>query len=127
MARKTKSKDDGSEFLCLGCGAHTGELLEYYRLRDDVWREAHPAVKGMLCIGCVEARLKRELTHHDFEWVPLNLIATFRGSDHLRARLDANGMIVHALADMPLGDLAFAIADAIVSEHEKLDAILIKH
>jgi hypothetical protein len=50
-------------FICDGCGRDCRD--EYYTLRDEVWR----AVCGdnlMLCVGCVERRLGRELVPGDF-------------------------------------------------------------
>lgn len=62
----------GRAFICLDCGVDTNELGEYYMLRDTVWEQALPAVDGMLCIGCVEKRLGRELNGHDFIDAPIN-------------------------------------------------------
>ena len=45
---------------------------EQYMLRDDVWAAAAGDLADthgvMLCIGCVERRLGRELTRDDFNW-----------------------------------------------------------
>lgn len=41
-------------------------------LRDNVWRQANPEYEGMLCIGCVEKRLRRKLTPDDFSNYPIN-------------------------------------------------------
>jgi hypothetical protein len=120
MARKKIDKT----FLCLDCKIDTAELDEYYLVRDEVWREANPQGDGMLCISCLEKRLGRELTHDDFAFVPLNLIALFRGSDLLRERMDAAGLITHSLADMSLGDLSFGIANAVVTHQEKIEAAM---
>jgi hypothetical protein len=49
-------------FCCLDCGVNTGTIGEYYILRDEVWLAAVPRRHGMLCLGCVEARLHRRLT-----------------------------------------------------------------
>ena len=62
----------GSRFDCLDCGEDTNTIDEYYVVRDAVWREAHPARLGMLCIGCLEGRLGRRLTTADFPEAPLN-------------------------------------------------------
>jgi hypothetical protein len=124
MARK-KPKPDPI-FLCLDCSVDTAELQEYYMLRREVWRGINPPTlaaprsEGMLCIGCVEARLGRKLTYEDFLWAPINLHAVFNGSERLRDRMGADGMIAHGLADISLGDLASTITDAIASEHKNL-------
>lgn len=52
---------------CCDCDVDTTEIGEFdYRLRDDVWLAANGRVRGVLCIGCVENRLGRELTEADF-------------------------------------------------------------
>lgn len=123
MARKKKN----SEFLCLDCKVDTAELGEYYIVRDATWLTANPQGNGMLCIACIEQRLGRELTYEDFAWVPLNLGNLFNGSDRLKNRMDASGMIVNGLADMSMGDLSFGIASAIINEDERIDALIAKH
>ena len=55
-----------NSFLCLDCKKDTCELDEYYMLKDNIWREANPRIKGMLCLDCVERRLKRKLHKKDF-------------------------------------------------------------
>lgn len=70
----------------MACTANTLHLDEYYMLTDDVWREANPNGKGMLCIGCVENRLGRELTASDFTDAPINR-GFFPSSERLAARL----------------------------------------
>jgi hypothetical protein len=120
-------KKKGPTFLCLDCKEDTAESGEYpFMLLPGVWREANPAVEGMLCVGCIEARLQRELTHEDFIFCPLNLIGVFQGSDRLRERMGADDMLVHALSDMPLGDISRVMTGAIVNRGKKLDAILNK-
>jgi hypothetical protein len=54
---------------------------------DQVWKEANPKDKGMLCIGCLELRLNRLLTKDDFTGCPLNQINLITGSTRLRDRL----------------------------------------
>ena len=55
-----------SRFLCLDCGIDTGKAGEFYVLRDDVWLSVNDSAIGMLCVGCLEARLGRELQADDF-------------------------------------------------------------
>lgn len=73
-------------FLCLDCGVDTGEIDEYYMVRDDVWLAAvESKSSGMLCIGCLEKRLGRTLAHTDFTDAPVNFMGPF--SMRLRDRL----------------------------------------
>ena len=57
---------DRSSFLCLDCGVDTGAIDEYYMVTHELWACANPDGAGMLCIGCLEKRLGRELTPDDF-------------------------------------------------------------
>jgi hypothetical protein len=61
---------NGVHFQCIDCGADTSN--EYYSVHDRVWLKANPARNGMLCIGCLEARLGRNLTRRDFDSAPIN-------------------------------------------------------
>jgi hypothetical protein len=59
-------KPNGS--FCMTCGVNTSEIHEYYMLIDQTWLQAnHDSHEGMLCIGCVEARLGRMLRPSDFD------------------------------------------------------------
>ena len=75
------------EFNCFDCGVNTLENREYYMLRDDVWFAIVDRPHGMLCVGCVEVRLGRELVCDDFAQVPLNT-KIFNVSERLASRLD---------------------------------------
>lgn len=59
---------------CKDCRVNTLWIKEYYMVNDNVWISAgmHPQVPGMLCIGCLEHRLGRTLTRHDFNSYPIN-------------------------------------------------------
>jgi hypothetical protein len=68
---------------CADCGVGTLTLGEWYLVRNEVWEKAwaarrkswHSVVPGqqILCIGCLEQRLGRTLTHRDFpDGVTLN-------------------------------------------------------
>ncbi len=59
-------------FPCMGCKENTHYIDEYYMVTKKVWTKAVPEIKGMLCIGCLEKRIKRKLTYKDFKNVPLN-------------------------------------------------------
>lgn len=62
------SSPDG---FCLDCKLCTHCLGEYYNVHDSVW-DAVGKPAGMLCIGCLEARLGRQLTVNDFSIAPIN-------------------------------------------------------
>ena len=60
-------------------------INEYYSVHDAIWDAAGmQRDDGMLCVGCLEARLGRQLTHADFDDAPIN---TFDCSPRLRDRL----------------------------------------
>lgn len=73
-------------WLCLDCKENTFYIDEYYMLTLELWKQIHPADNGMLCIGCVEARLGRPLVPADFSGCPLNK-ETHNKSDRLLNRL----------------------------------------
>lgn len=78
------SSDDS--WLCLDCGIHTGLIDEYYMVNDDVWEEAEMDEDGMLCVGCLEVRLGRQLVPADFPDLPINA-GGFAHSDRLMNRI----------------------------------------
>lgn len=53
-------------FLCMDCKTDTGKAGEHYMLKDSVWLAVVKDNKGMLCIGCIERRLGRQLSALDF-------------------------------------------------------------
>lgn len=58
---------------CRDCRVDTQRNGEYYMVHDEIWALAGLDVcDGMLCIGCLERRLDRELTRADFPDVPIN-------------------------------------------------------
>jgi hypothetical protein len=67
-------------WVCVDCRADTRILNEYYMVHDHVW----PIGKfdGMLCIGCIEKRIGRQLVPEDFK-TPMDYEA---GSERLRSR-----------------------------------------
>ena len=73
-------------FDCLDCKVCTNCCNEYYMVTDKVWRKANPKGRGMLCIGCLELRLGRLLTSHDFIDAPVNT-DLFDQSTRLQMRL----------------------------------------
>ena len=81
--------EEWPDFLCLDCGQDTCLLGEYYMVRDEFWLAANPDRAGMLCIGCLERRLGRELTSSDFTDCPLNQESLVLRSSRLTKRLAA--------------------------------------
>lgn len=76
------------DFDCLDCGQDTGEfgLNEYYAVHNDVWAQTGLGPEdGLLCIGCLEQRIERQLTAADFPAVFINRW----GSPRLESRLHA--------------------------------------
>ena len=74
---------------CIDCGMNTE--TESYMVQDHVWSAGMPVQEVMsytdyLCIGCIEARLGRELTAADFSDVPINQPSSWH-SLRLNARL----------------------------------------
>lgn len=60
-------------FNCIDCGVNTKEIGEYYMVKACVWRSSGMHYhSGMLCLGCLENRLGRELKPEDFQYLPIN-------------------------------------------------------
>jgi hypothetical protein len=57
---------------CIDCGMNTMDADEYYMVHNEIWAEVVPDRLGMLCIGCLERRLGRQLEPSDFTDAPLN-------------------------------------------------------
>lgn len=67
---------DGADYECLDCKVDTSEINEYYMVKGTLWLEAMRTrgdKKRMLCLGCLEERIGRTLTSHDFLDVPVNV------------------------------------------------------
>lgn len=79
------------KFLCLDCGIDTGAIYEHYMLVDSIWYQIHDSKYGMLCIGCAEQRLGRQLTRSDFNQSYLNNPSTAPKSVRLIERMNAHG------------------------------------
>jgi len=83
---------------CVDCTVGTMALDEFYIVHDHVWEQAWadrrkswlPRDDEILCIGCLEKRIGRTLTRHDFTDAPINLLDQGR-SDRLRDRLTVDG------------------------------------
>lgn len=78
------------KFLCLDCGVDTGLIGEHYFINTSLWLSIHSSKKGMLCIGCLEKRLGRQLTSRDFPKVYINELKFGIKSARLLARLQNN-------------------------------------
>jgi hypothetical protein len=94
LARVKKIKAELAEMSCIDCGmeAYFAPGNEYYMVHDEVWTAAGLPLNGggMLCIGCLEQRLGRELTLSDFPDFPVNRIMAVYGSLRLRQRMGIN-------------------------------------
>jgi hypothetical protein len=53
-------------FACADCGVNTARIDEYYMVTHELWASATPDGADILCIGCLEKRLGRELVPDDF-------------------------------------------------------------
>lgn len=81
------------EYPCDDCGLSTAPVTgvdEWYTVTDDVWAEAGASEDGILCIGCLEQRLGRQLLQQDFLNAMLNRPDYGNHSDRLISRLTAN-------------------------------------
>ena len=78
-------------FNCVDCGLDTGRANEHYILRDEVWAETGLGKRGMLCVGCVEARLGRRLDRADFAPVKINHPKVSQMSLRLQERIGPDG------------------------------------
>jgi hypothetical protein len=71
---RARQRDEryAGRYMCLDCRQDILLAGEFFGLRDEVWLKANPRDDGMMCIGCIEARLGRQLTPEDFEGTPLD-------------------------------------------------------
>lgn len=80
-------------FRCIDCDVHTKNIGEYYMVNNDLWlayvgdRDTTEQARGMLCIGCLEARMTRTLVPSDFSNARLNSMTNYYRSPRLRDRL----------------------------------------
>lgn len=72
---------------CQWCGIDTLQAREMYMVTDVIWDAYGPPTNGVVCIGCLEDRMPRQLQPDDFKDVPLNHDDRFERSDRLRDRL----------------------------------------
>ena len=59
---------------CLDCSTPTTLVGEYFMVRDVLWQQAVPRHQrsGMLCVGCLETRVGRQLAPADFSAAVVN-------------------------------------------------------
>jgi hypothetical protein len=75
-----------SKYECLDCSIDTHYICEYYVVIDAIWRKATTTSKerhAMLCVGCLEIRIKRKLIPTDFKNVPVNKLGWQRGNNDM--------------------------------------------
>lgn len=74
------------KWLCVDCNEHT--KYEHYFVNNDVWfTQAKMPEEGMLCVGCLEARIGRMLCGRDFTGAHINNPRKNIMSDRLRSRI----------------------------------------
>lgn len=84
MSNKNRRKRK-SNFLCVDCGLDTSKAREHYFIHTDTWTGPIGAsIHEMLCIQCVEKRLKRPLCSSDFTTASINDPKRNEMSDRLR-------------------------------------------
>jgi hypothetical protein len=86
----TRKCSDVRKFLCLDCLVDTSRIGEFYFVNTELWLSVVSSTDGMLCIGCLEARLGHQLTADDFTDAYINSPAWASGqgrSDRLRDRM----------------------------------------
>jgi len=59
-------KQEKHRALCVDCGVDTIEVGHHYMVHDGLWAAARMG-DGMLCLGCLEARINRPLIRDDFD------------------------------------------------------------
>ena len=75
------------KWLCLDCGIDTGRLNEHYFINTELWLSLVTSKLGMLCVGCLEKRLGRQLNKADFPDVTINNPRYSRMSTRLLNRI----------------------------------------
>ena len=73
------------KWLCVSCNKDT--KYEHFYLKDKVWFKVHNSKVGMLCIDCIESKLKRKLNKTDFTDCYINQLNFGEKSTQLIDRL----------------------------------------
>ena len=81
------SKNSRRRFLCADCGVDTGKIGEFYFLKTKLWLTVMSSIYGMLCVGCLESRLRRKLAKEDFTDATINNSKYGSKSQRLCSRL----------------------------------------
>lgn len=76
-----------ARFACLDCRDDVSKIKEYCMLVDSTWYAIHNSERGMLCVGCIESRLGRQLIASDFNNSYLNTSRSFERSARLLDRM----------------------------------------
>lgn len=82
--------------LCMDCGR--GTPGEDYMVHRSLWNKyVGEKAPGVLCVGCLETRMGRELWGGDFIHWPINNVEEYPRTDRLRDRLtrEANDEPAH--------------------------------
>lgn len=73
--KKQNKKSQKIDSCCHSCGKNCFlNPKDYYMLKDEVWREIHPKIAGMLCMDCVEIKLGRPINQNDILICPLTIL-----------------------------------------------------
>lgn len=84
---------DNPQWVCKDCsvvvrGEAYGDEHEYYNVHDDIWAQSGLGPNdGMLCIGCLEKRIGRELKSDDFGNCLINTHPLYIRSERFTDRL----------------------------------------
>jgi hypothetical protein len=88
IAAAAPEPDTWSPYVCRDCATNTFRDGEFFQLKDDIWGLTGLAPDGgMLCVGCVEARIGRKLAAADFVDGPPNTWGRLYRSDRLQDRM----------------------------------------
>lgn len=55
-----------ARWLCLDCALDTLESGDYYMVTEGLWQQAQQNLEGMLCLDCLQERIRRPLEGNDF-------------------------------------------------------------
>jgi hypothetical protein len=78
-------------FVCMDCGVNTSDIKEFYMVKQELWDRVVPSTEteGLLCIGCLEGRLHRQLTKKDFTKAFINDENFFPKSERFLLRFNS--------------------------------------
>lgn len=96
--------DARARYLCVDCGIDTSRrhgIAEYYMVRFAIWHAVGDP-EGMLCVGCIEARLERKLHRDDFLECPVN--GLFVGTRRFSRKQRRSTRLLHRMLRLPPAD-----------------------